>query len=412
MVGQASEPANWTDTNANSGRFDHYQQVDDNGNTPQNQEDQNHAHENQDEDICSCSLAKDTNIKTISSSFNNNGGNNNIGKGVMSGKNSFTTASTSPYILSLSTSRQHSNHHVLSSPSRHPSTAGNALVGMGSPKRKRRSKKSTPPSAILPPLDIQQQTLHHHLTRRSAAARKAARVHTVPAMVLSGASPKSTGIKHQSTHHSSTTASTRPRPHSANQPINSRGQPNSQHGQEALMSYPSAHVGKNSSSAVLLSPIHHRRARHHGAHLKNSSTSNTPERHYYHSHHRKLLCTPEKMARRREVNKIETVRILRARPAFYPIKEKPTIDTDKQSGHHRSNLAAKLTDSKGFSNMTANSNNNDSAGNFTDHLFDLQGHSNSVLGKHITLRMDRAGDLKRKRRHNLVLPPTVNLQQR
>ena len=129
---------------------------------------------------------------------------------------------------------------------------------MGSPKRKRRSKKSTPPSAILPPLDIQQQTLHHHLTRRSAAARKAARVHTVPAMVLSGASPKSTGIKHQSTHHSSAAASTRPRPHSANQPINSRGQPNSQHGQEALMSYPSAHVGKNSSSAVLLSPIHHR----------------------------------------------------------------------------------------------------------------------------------------------------------
>ena len=154
------------------------------------------------------------------------------------------------------------------------------------------------------------------------------------------------------------------------------------------------------------------RARHHGAHLKNSSTSNTPERHYYHSHHRKLLCTPEKMARRREVNKIETVRILRARPAFYPIKEKPTMDTDKQSGHHRSNIAAKLSDSKGFSNLTANSNNNDSAGNFTDHLFDLQGHSNSVLGKHITLRMDRAGDLKRKRRHNLVLPPTVNLQQR
>ena len=114
MVGQASEPANWTDTNANSGRFDHYQQVDDNGNTQQNQEDQNHIHENQDEDICSCSLAKDTNIKTMSSSFNNNGGNNNIGKGVMSGKNSFTTASTSPYILSLSTSRQHSNHHVLS----------------------------------------------------------------------------------------------------------------------------------------------------------------------------------------------------------------------------------------------------------------------------------------------------------
>ena len=132
---------------------------------------------------------------------------------------------------------------------------GASLVGMGSPKRKRRSKKSTPPAAILPPLDIQQQTLHHHLTRRSAAARKAARVHTVPAMVLSGASPKSTGIK-QSNHITSNSASIRPRPHSASHPMNSRGQPNSQHGQDALASYPVS--SKTSSSAVLLSPIHHR----------------------------------------------------------------------------------------------------------------------------------------------------------
>ena len=128
-----------------------------------------------------------------------------------------------------------------------------SVVGMGSPKRKRRSKKSTPPSAILPPLDIQQQTLHHHLTRRSAAARKAARVHTVPAMVLSGAAPKSTGIKQS--NHISSSASMRPRPHSANHPMNSRGQPNSQHGQETLTYTVS---GKTSSSAVLLSPIHHR----------------------------------------------------------------------------------------------------------------------------------------------------------
>ena len=118
------------------------------------------------------------------------------------------------------------------------------------------------------------------------------------------------------------------------------------------------------------------------------------------------------MARRREINKIETVRILRARPAFYPIKEKQIIDTDKHSGHHRLNMSAKLSDLKPSSNMHPNHAMSDTTGQSTEPLFDLQGHSNPVLGKHITLRMDRAGDLKRKRRHNLVLPPTVNLQQR
>jgi len=155
------------------------------------------------------------------------------------------------------------------------------------------------------------------------------------------------------------------------------------------------------------------RTRHHGAHLKHSSPNATPERHYYHSHHRKLLCTPEKMARRREINKIETVRILRARPAFYPIKEKQSLDQDKHSGLYRANLSAKFSDLKATSShMHANHDINDSTGQSNEPLFDLQGQSNPVLGKHITLRMDRAGDLKRKRRHNLVLPPTVNLQQR
>ena len=124
------------------------------------------------------------------------------------------------------------------------------------------------------------------------------------------------------------------------------------------------------------------------------------------------------MARRREINKIETVRILRARPAFYPIKEKQTMDTEKHSsavysGHHRSNASAKLSDLKsGSSFLHANPNIFDGTGHSNDPLFDLQAHGNPVLGKHITLRMDRAGDLKRKRRHNLVLPPAVNLQQR
>ena len=123
------------------------------------------------------------------------------------------------------------------------------------------------------------------------------------------------------------------------------------------------------------------------------------------------------MARRREINKIETVRILRARPAFYPIKEKQAIDTDKHSstvnsGHHRSNTSAKLSDLKSSSFLHANSNMFEGTGHSNDLLFDLPAHGNPILGKHITLRMDRAGDLKRKRRHNLVLPPAVNLQQR
>jgi len=88
------------------------------------------------------------------------------------------------------------------------------------------------------------------------------------------------------------------------------------------------------------------------------------------------------------------------------------MDSEKHSGHHRSNLSAKFSDLKTSSHMNATQVSNDSAGQSTEPLFDLQGHSNPVLGKHITLRLDRAGDLKRKRRHNLVLPPTVNLQQR
>ena len=89
------------------------------------------------------------------------------------------------------------------------------------------------------------------------------------------------------------------------------------------------------------------------------------------------------------------------------------MDPDKHSGLYRANASVKLSDLKAVSShMHANHALNDNTSQITEPLFDLQGHSNPVLGKHITLRMDRAGDLKRKRRHNLVLPPTVNLQQR
>ena len=112
MVGQASEPTNFTDPNVNIVHPDNQHQ-DDNGNTHQLLGGRKHIQENQEEDICSCSLAKDSSIRTIPSSLNNNGGVSSPTKGGFSGKTSFTTTTTSPYILSLSTSRQHSNHHVL-----------------------------------------------------------------------------------------------------------------------------------------------------------------------------------------------------------------------------------------------------------------------------------------------------------
>merc|ERR1719273_2479452 len=46
----------------------------------------------------------------------------------------------------------------------------------------------------------------------------------------------------------------------------------------------------------------------------------------------KVLYTPEKIARRGHIlNKIETVRILRARPAFYPIKHSEKISISSSS---------------------------------------------------------------------------------
>ena len=112
VVGQASEPTTFTEQNQTSRSHEQHQNVDDNGNTRQQATERDHTHHNQEEDICSCSLAKDNNIRTISSSLNNNGNGINLSKGGLLGKNHSST-STSPYILSLSTSRQHSNHHVL-----------------------------------------------------------------------------------------------------------------------------------------------------------------------------------------------------------------------------------------------------------------------------------------------------------
>lgn len=53
--------------------------------------------------------------------------------------------------------------------------------------------------------------------------------------------------------------------------------------------------------------------------------------------HRGMISSPEKSVRSRQINKIETVRILRARPLFYPvIKDKPCATTPSLLPPHSS----------------------------------------------------------------------------
>ena len=181
-------------------------------------------------------------------------------------------------------------------------SGGDSVTITTTQKRKRRLRTSP----MLPPLDISQQTLHH-----PRSSRKSARVHTVPAMVLSAAAAKASPSRSPNGK----------RPHSA-----------------------------SNNGPIILSPLHHP--------YSPSVDRRKADR---------KLRTPE----RRQINKIETVRILRARPAFYPIKDKPYPSNSKKK-----------------------------------EPLELP---NNILGKHITLRVDRAGDLKRKRRS--PLPPATNLQQ-
>ena len=107
MVGQASVPTNQNDSNLNDSIPVLLHGEDNNGNTKEIIIDQDHIHENE-EDVCSCSFSEDTPFKIMPSSLNNNG------NSTKTGKNSISSKSTSPYIISLSSSRTHSNHHVLS----------------------------------------------------------------------------------------------------------------------------------------------------------------------------------------------------------------------------------------------------------------------------------------------------------
>ena len=215
----------------------------------------------------------------------------------------------------------------------------------------------------LPPLDINRTILHHHSTRRSA--RKSSRGHTVPVMQLGAASKRS---------------------HSAASTQDEAGT-----GSNAV-------IMPGSGTPEHLTSGSGRRSRQ------------SPER-----KSSKVLYTPEKMARRGHIlNKIETVRILRARPAFYPIKhsnstsDKVTIssNSNKSSAKSVRDYAA-LVDVGAAAHASSGSHTAGMTPGASYH--DYMELPHNILGKHITLRMDRS-EMKRKRGRALAsLPPSTNL---
>lgn len=121
-----------------------------------------------------------------------------------------------------------------------------------------------------------------------------------------------------------------------------------------------------------------------------------------HSHHQpstpvrkspKVLCTPEKMSRNRHLNKIETVRILRAKPAFYPVV-RDRFSSSSSSPVHKTRArtaiaAAQLAEAAEILSIEA------------------------VNGKQITLRSasDRTQEImiRKKKRRSAKAATTVNL---
>jgi len=296
-----------------------------------------------------------------------------------------------PHSPSHHTQHSSSHHQTSYSPVKH---------------RKRRLKSSVP--TFLPPLTAAggHHDLHHQFhqsasyhgsqntsarTTVSAASpskgsKRALRVHTVPAsMVLhtatvgapSGSSPGGQGGPGQPevgggpTNLLPSSPAKSPlkkqRPHSASQ-----------------------HGGGDSSRSVLLSPLHHhhhpyspsaeRHQRRKQKQLAHLATKAGPS----------VGMSPEKY---RTINKVETVRILRARPAFYPVA--PPSGRKHKSKHHSS--------SHHHTSYHHHQIHHDNSSR-TEHDLDLP---SNVLGKHITLGMDRAGDLKRKRKSPV---PSTNLQ--
>ena len=120
------------------------------------------------------------------------------------------------------------------------------------------------------------------------------------------------------------------------------------------------------------------------------------------------------MARRGHIlNKIETVRILRARPAFYPIKHSNSTDKVTISSNSNKSSAKSVRDYAALVDVGAAAHG--SSGSHTAGMspgasyHDYMELPHNILGKHITLRMDRS-EMKRKRGRALAsLPPSTNL---
>ena len=227
--------------------------------------------------------------------------------------------------------------------------------------RKRRLKTSS----LLPPLDVGPRTTvaSSASSQPSPRHKRAMRVHTVPAsMVLS-------------------TATVSPPPLQAAALDGGGGSSGG--------GLPKSPVKKqrphSASQHVLLSPLHH-----HHPHPYSPSAERHQRRKQKQQHHH-LIKSPDRSAK--TINKIETVRILRARPAFYPSAVAAGGSGKAYKHHHHHHKSKHL---EGGPPPVAPPP--------TAEQLDLP---SNVLGKHITLRMDRAGDLKRKRKSPV---PSTNLQ--
>ena len=237
------------------------------------------------------------------------------------------------------------------------------LVSAATSPRKKHTRTVMTPSGVqettktLPPLDINRTVLHHHSTRRSA--RKSSRIHsTVPVMLATK---------------------------------NSLGSSKRSHSAASTQDEASGLVPSTTPESLNGGQSRSRSRNHHGHHGRGLTAS--PER-----KSSKVLCTPEKLAassrRGHILNKIETVRILRARPAFYPMKDKVSISSSSKSS------AKSVRETYGGSEIGASGGPSQA---YSDYL-ELP---HNILGKHITLRMDRS-ELKRKHRRGL-LPPSTHL---
>ena len=251
---------------------------------------------------------------------------------------------------------------------------------------------NTETTKTLPPLDLNRTVLHgngallhHHSTRRSArkSSRSGGGGHSVPVMNLNNSSNK----------RSHSAASTQDDTHLNNHETPT---PPSEAAAAASVSGYGTAAGRRSRG-------HHYRGHSHSPERKSS----------------KVLCTPEKLARRGHhiYSKIDTVRILRARPAFYPIRDK--ISTTTSSSAKSSAKSSHRDHRHHRDGQHVHQLHHHQPPDFeSEMLFDSLNRS-PILGKHITLRMDRS-ELKRKRRvgagsggggstssTNLALPPAT-----